>query len=84
MNRTFGQGENIMADKPSHSRIRIALAQFCYAQSLDLDELYAALGVNAAETEPEALAHMAGVVDGMNVAATRIRQHGLDNWAREV
>lgn len=72
-----------MADKPSYSRIRIALAQFCFAQSVDLDELYTALGITPTEADAEAIAHMAGVIDGMNVAATRIRQHGLDNWARE-
>lgn len=72
-----------MADHASNSRVRIALAQFCYAQSIDLDELYAALGVNAADSDAEALAHMAGVVDGMKVAVARIREHGVENWARQ-
>ena len=73
-----------MADKPSHSRIRVALAQFCVAQSLELEELYEALGLTPTEADSEAIAHLAGVLDGMNVASSRIRQHGLDNWAREV
>ncbi|WOI53942.1 hypothetical protein [Parvularcula sp. LCG005] len=70
-----------MADKPSHSRVRIALAQFCYSHSIDLEDLLAALGVTGG-TDAEAMAHMAGVLDGMNIAASRIREHGLDNWAR--
>lgn len=73
-----------MADKISHSRIRIALAQFCFARKLDIEELYQALGVDPTGTEAEALSHMAGVLDGMTVAANRIRQHGLDDWARDL
>ncbi len=73
-----------MADKPSNSRVRLALAQFCYAQGIDVSELYAALGVEATDTDSEAMAHIAGCFDGMNIAATRIRQHGLDNWARDI
>ncbi|MEM9421838.1 MAG: hypothetical protein AAF986_04925 [Pseudomonadota bacterium] len=73
-----------MADKPSHSRIRVALAQFCVAQSLELEELYDALGLSPSDADNEALAHLAGVLDGMTIATSRIREHGLDNWAREV
>ena len=73
-----------MADKISHSRIRIALAQFCFARKLDIEELYSALGIEATATDAEALSHMAGVLDGMTVAANRIRQHGLDDWARDL
>ena len=73
-----------MADKISHSRIRIALAQFAFARKLDIEELYAAMGIEATSTDPEALSHMAGVLDGMTVAANRIRQHGLDDWARDL
>lgn len=73
-----------MADQVSHSRIRIALAQFCFAQKVDIEELYRALGTEATETDAEALSHMAGVLDGMTVAANRIRQHGLDDWARDI
>lgn len=70
--------------KLSHSRIRINLAQFCVAHSIEVDDLYAALGINATESDSEALAHMAGVIDGMTVATERIRQHGLDNWAKDI
>ena len=73
-----------MADSISHSRIRIALAQFCFSRKLDIEELYKALGIEATSTDPEALSHMAGVLDGMTVAANRIRQHGLDDWARDL
>ena len=73
-----------MAEQLSQSRIRIALAQFCFARKLDIEELYGALGVAATDTDAEALSHMAGVLDGMTVAANRIRQHGLDDWARDV
>ena len=73
-----------MSEKPSHSRIRIALAQFCFSRNLDITELYEALGIEATATDPESLSHMAGVLDGMSVASSRIRQHGLDDWARDV
>lgn len=73
-----------MADKPSESRIRVALAQFCIAQSIEVDELLAALGVDAGAVDQSAFAHLAGVLDGMNIASARIRQHGIDNWARDV
>jgi hypothetical protein len=73
-----------MSEKPSHSRVRIALAQFCFSRNLDITELYQALGVDPSATDAESLSHMAGVLDGMTVAANRIRQHGLDDWARDV
>lgn len=70
-----------MTEKPSHSRIRIALAQFLFANQVDIEELYSCLGIDTGECDAGALAHIAGVIDGMNVASTRIRQHGLDDWA---
>lgn len=70
-----------MSEKPSQSRIRIALAQFLFANQIELDELYQALGADTAACDAGALSHMAGIIDGMNVASTRIRQHGLDDWA---
>ena len=73
-----------MPEHPSHARIRIALAQFCTAHNIDLEELYAALGIAPGTADAEALAHMAGVLDGMTVASTRIRQHGLDGWAKDL
>ena len=71
-----------MSEKPSHSRIRIALAQFLFANQIELDALYEALGVDTTECDAGAISHMAGIIDGMNVASTRIRQHGLDDWAK--
>ena len=71
-----------MSDKPSHSRIRIALAQFCYAQGIDVTDLFGAMGMTGANTDPEAMAHLAGVIDGMNIATSRIRDFGVDNWAK--
>lgn len=83
-----GQAKSVasepMAEKPSESRIRVALAQFCVAQSIEIDELLSALGVDMSHTDQNALAHLAGVLDGMNLAASRIRQHGIDNWARDI
>ena len=72
-----------MTDKPSYSRIRIALAQFLFSNQIELDELYRCLGIDMTECDPGALSHIAGVIDGMNVASTRIRQHGLDDWAKK-
>ena len=74
----------MMADKPSEARIRVALAQFCIAQAVEVDELFAALGIDPMNADAQALAHLAGAVDGMNLAANRIRQHGIDNWARDI
>ena len=73
-----------MSEKPSDARIRIALAQFCIAQAIEVDELLAALGIEMSNVDDGALAHLAGVLDGMNVASSRIRQHGVDNWARDI
>ncbi|ADM08740.1 hypothetical protein PB2503_03322 [Parvularcula bermudensis HTCC2503] len=72
-----------MSEKLTDSRMRIQLAQFCFANSIAVDELYAALGVDMSTADAEVLAHMAGIIDGMTVAANRIRQHGLDNWASQ-
>ncbi len=71
-----------MAEKPSYSRVRIAMAQFLFANEIGLEDLYQALGIDPAECNQDSLSHIAGVVDGMNVASTRIRQHGLDDWAK--
>jgi len=71
-----------MTDKPSHSRLRIMLAQFLIENKIDLEDLYAALGADTEDCDEGALSHIAGVLDGMNVASTRIRQHGLDQWTK--
>lgn len=73
-----------MTEKPSHSRIRIAISQFLFAHHIELEDLYEAMGIEPQEADPGALAHLAGIIDGMTVASTRIRQHGLDDWAKGV
>ena len=74
----------MMADQPSDARIRVALAQFCISQSIEVEELFSALGVQMENIDSQAIAHLAGVMDGMNIASNRIRQHGIDNWARDI
>ena len=71
-----------MSDQPSHSRIRIMLSQFLIQHGIELEDLYAALGVDTEECDAGALSHIAGVLDGMNVASSRIRQHGIDDWTK--
>lgn len=73
-----------MADQPSDSRIRAALAQFCIAQSIEIDELLSALGIDPSGMDQQAFSHLAGVIDGMNIASARIRQHGIDKWAKDI
>ncbi|MEM6648648.1 MAG: hypothetical protein AAF603_00190 [Pseudomonadota bacterium] len=73
-----------MSNHSSHSRIRLVLAQFCVAHSLDIEELYEALGIKIGDANAEALAHMAGLIDGMNIAAARIKEHGLHQWTKDI
>ncbi len=73
-----------MSEKPTHSRIRIVMAQFLFANKLELEDMYDALGINIAECDQTALSHMAGVVDGMTAAASLIREHGVDEWANNI
>ena len=71
-----------MSEKQSYSRIRILLAQFMIANNIEIEDLYTAVGADTTECDPGALSHIAGVLDGMNVASSRIRQHGLDSWTK--
>lgn len=71
-----------MSDVSSHSRMRIALAQFCIARGIDFETLYAALGIDMTAADSEALSHMAGVMDGMTAAVEGIRQNGIDEWTK--
>ena len=71
-----------MSNTASHSRMRIALAQYLIANKFELEDLYACLGVEPSAAEESALSHITGVIDGMNLAANRIRTHGLDDWAK--
>jgi len=72
-----------MADaKPSDSQLRLALAQFLFAQNVDIETLYKALGADLSSADAEAVSHMAGIIDGVTLATSKIRAHGLDNWTK--
>ena len=71
-----------MADRPSDSQLRLLLAQFLFAQNVDIETLYNALGADLSSAEPEAVSHMAGIIDGVTLATAKIRAHGIDNWAK--
>jgi hypothetical protein len=72
-----------MADNAkSPSQIRLALAQFLFAQSIDVETLYKALGADITSSDNEAVSHMAGIIDGVTMATSKIRAHGLDNWTK--
>lgn len=71
-----------MAETKSPSQLRLILAQFLHAHDLDIEALYAALGADLAECDAEAVSHMAGVIDGITLATSKIRSHGLDNWSK--
>lgn len=72
-----------MADnKPSDSQLRLALAQFLFAQNIDIETLYNAMGADLSSADSEAVSHMAGIIDGISLATAKIRTHGLDNWAK--
>ncbi len=72
-----------MADnKPSDSQLRLALAQFLFSQNIDIETLYKALGADLSSADAEAVSHMAGIIDGVTLATSKIRAHGLDNWAK--
>ncbi|MEM9617624.1 MAG: hypothetical protein AAFX54_14565 [Pseudomonadota bacterium] len=67
---------------PSESQLRLALAQFLFAQNIDIETLYKALGADLSSADSEAVSHMAGIIDGISLATAKIRTHGLDNWAK--
>lgn len=72
-----------MSDQsPSESQLRLALAQFLFAQNVDIETLYKALGADLSTADAEAVSHMAGIIDGVRLATSKIRAHGLDNWAK--
>jgi hypothetical protein len=71
-----------MADTKSPSQTRLFLAQFLFANGIDIEALYKALGAELAECDAEAVSHMAGIIDGVTMATQKIRAHGLDNWTR--
>jgi len=64
-----------MAPSPSPSRIRIAVARLLFTEKIDVGALYSALGIDVRRADPEALTHLAGVLDGIETAAESIRDH---------
>lgn len=71
-----------MADAKSPSQTRLALAQFLFSQNIDVETLYKAIGADIADCDSEAVSHMAGIIDGVTLATSKIRAHGLDNWSK--
>ncbi|MFQ5563348.1 MAG: hypothetical protein ACE5FO_07250 [Parvularculaceae bacterium] len=69
-------------NKRSPSQTRLILAQFLFAHDIDVETLYAALGADLAQCDNEAVSHMAGIIDGVTLATSKIRAHGLDGWAK--
>lgn len=68
--------------KPSDSQLRLHLAQFLFAHNVDIETLYSALGADLSSADSEAVSHMAGIIDGVTLATSKIRAHGIDNWAK--
>ncbi len=71
-----------MTETKSASQTRLVLAQFLFAHDIDIEALYKAIGVDIADCDAEALSHMAGIIDGVTLATQKIKQHGIDNWAK--
>ena len=72
-----------MADaNKSPSQTRLVLAQFLFMHNIDVEGLYKALGADLGECDSEAVSHMAGIIDGVTLATSKIRAHGLDNWSK--
>jgi len=61
---------------PSDSQLRLILAQFLFAHNVDIETLYKALGADLSDADGEAVSHMAGIIDGITLAAAKIRAHG--------
>ena len=69
-------------NKPSESQLRLSLAQFLFANNVDIETLYKALGADLSAADSEAVSHIAGIIDGVTLATKKIRAHGIDNWAK--
>lgn len=69
-------------NKPSDSQTRLLLAQFLFANNVDIETLYKALGADLSSADGEAVSHMAGIIDGVALATAKIRSHGIDNWTK--
>lgn len=68
--------------KVSESQLRLQVVQFLFANNIDIETLYKALGADLSGADSEAVSHMAGIIDGITLATTKIRSHGIDNWAK--
>ncbi|RZO66578.1 MAG: hypothetical protein EVA70_06465 [Parvularculaceae bacterium] len=71
-----------MAETKSPSQTRVVLAQFLFAYGIDIETLYEAIGADITTCDADAVSHIAGVIDGVNLASSKISAHGVDNWAR--
>jgi hypothetical protein len=71
-----------MSDPKSPSQTRLLLAQFLFAHDVDIENLYKALGADLADCDAESVSHMAGIIDGVTLATSKIKSHGLDAWAK--
>ncbi|MEM9810508.1 MAG: hypothetical protein AAF788_04710 [Pseudomonadota bacterium] len=58
-----------MAQEWTTARVRIAIAQLCQERGIDITLLYEAIGINMVKADSDALAHLAGVIDGLEAAA---------------
>jgi hypothetical protein len=70
--------ENVKSD----SQTRLLLAQFLFANNVDIETLYRSLGADLSSADSEAVSHMAGVIDGVALATAKIRAHGIDDWTK--
>ena len=71
-----------MTEAKSPSQMRLDLAQFLFKHDLDIETLYKAMGADLADCDSEAVSHMAGIIDGITLATSKIRAHGLDDWTK--
>ncbi|MEM8770568.1 MAG: hypothetical protein AAGD92_02855 [Pseudomonadota bacterium] len=68
--------------KTTDSQTRLMLAQFLFTHNVDIETLYKALGADLSNADAEAVSHMAGIIDGVALATSKIRAHGIDNWTK--
>jgi hypothetical protein len=73
----------VVNEPVSASRVRIALAKLLFREEIDIAELYRALGIDPSDADSDVLAHLAGILDGMDAASKAIRDEGLEGWSRK-
>lgn len=69
-----------MGETLTASRVRILVAQLLHRRDIDVGDLYRALGIDPADAEGDALAHLAGVLDGLD-AAEAARDEEERGWS---